>query len=231
MKRQAHHGARDLRVRWMRQIRAWLDEWEADRSMVEPVEPAGSTEPVLRYDAPARAGEIWLLHPTAPHVPPRPVYMAVLWVTPEGGAGAAPFSRFHTPAYEGEWSTGRRAGPLRVLGLGWLRVVPAVALTRGWRAGRLTGPEWNAVRGWLESDPGDEAGHPALRGRCGPPLVHPEDPRWEYVREETAWLDAWAARAAPPADAVREDRPELSRAADAPPDADAYRVRRKKTDA
>ena len=229
MKRHRKHGdhPRDLRVEWLRRIRSWLDEWEADRGLPEPAPAAVGLRPALRYDEPAHPGEIWLLHPGAAHLPTRPVYMAVLWVTPAGEAGAAPFSRFRTPACEGEWSTGRRSGPLRVLGLGWHRLVPAHAITRGWRAGKLTAAEMSAVRGWLESDPGEEAWHPALRGRCGPPLVHPEDPRWAYVREETDWLDAWAASASSPPYAVCEDRLELPRAADAPPGADAYRVRRR----
>ena len=217
--------SRNPRDLWIRQLQAWMKEWEADRALAAPAEPALCLPPVLRYDVRVRPGEIWLLHPSAPALPERPIYMAVLFIHHDDSVRVAPFSRFQSPAFEGEWPTGRSDGPLRVLGLGFQRLVPMRALASGWRAGRMTVAERKAVNGWLESAAGEEPAHPALRGRCGPPLVHPDDPRWDYVREEIAWLDAWAASTAESSDAVREESGPLLKAAEPRAIEDTYRTR------
>ncbi len=218
-------ASRSPRETWTRQLQEWMMEWEADRALPAPAAPAPCPPPVLRYDVRVRAGEIWLLHPSASTRPDRPVYMAVLFVHRGDAVRVAPFSRFASPACEGEWSTGRASAPLRVLGLGFQRIVPARALASGWCAGRLTAAEMRAVRGWLDSAAGEESAHPALRNRCGPPLVHPDDPRWDYVREESAWLDTWAAAAGESSHAVREESGPLLKAAESKPGDDAYHVR------
>lgn len=210
---------------WIRQLQAWMMEWETDRALPAPAEPPQCLPPILRYDVRVRPGEIWLLHPSAPALPERPIYMAVLFIHQGASARVAPFSRFQSPAFEGEWRTGRSSGPLRVLGLGFQRIVPTRALASGWRADRLTAAEMKAVRGWLDSAAGEEAAHPALRGRCGPPLTHPDDPRWDYVREESAWLDAWAAATDESPHVVREESGPLLKAAESKATDDTYRAR------
>lgn len=232
----AHPEAAALRRRWVGQIGRWMAEWDAERALREAdaadaaPSPARtrSGPPVLRYDVTVREGEIWLLHPEAARPCARPVYMAVLFVRRGGWIGVAPYSRFATPAWEGEWRTGRTTPALRVLGLGFQRLAPARVLAGGWRAGRLTAAERAAVRAWLETD-GEPWTRPELAARCGPPLTHPEDPRWDYVREEQAWLDAWlAAHAADPDTAariVRETSLPLPLAADERKEHDGYRTR------
>jgi hypothetical protein len=228
----AHPENAARRRHWARQIGRWMAEWETERALRDadeaPAAPPPAGPPVLRYDVAVRAGEIWMLHPEAARPCERPVYMAVLFVRRGGWIGVAPYSRFATPAWEGEWRTGRTTPALRVLGLGFQRLAPARVLAGGWRAGRLTAAERAAVRAWLETD-GEPWTRPELSVRGGPPLTHPEDPRWDYVREEEAWLDAWLAAHAAEADAaariVRETSLPLPLAADERKEPDAYRVR------
>jgi hypothetical protein len=179
---------------WRRQRRnlsLWLAEWKLDLALRD--EGAAGVPPVCRAQGQPVpvAGDIRLLPPMPLSVPvlERPVYVAVLR---EAGAGqweVAPFSRFSRPATPGEWRTGLRAAPLRVLSLWNLRAVSTQALSGTWRTGRMADArikvalercERVARHGEAEAIPASDA---------GPPLLHPLDPRVIYLAEERLLLD------------------------------------------
>lgn len=220
---------------WTALLETWIFEWTLDRTFaageergfISTPDPAPFPPPVeLGYDRGVRAGDIWLLHPAGVPVV-RPVYLAVLERRPDQRLCVAPFSRFSVPAFEGEWNTGRDAPALRVLGHGFARAVPLRCLAGAWRAGRLS---VSALKTVLEL----RAGTAPIRARraCGPPLVHPEDPRRTYVDEENLWLDEWAAQwshpaSTPQAPCVRENDESLPLAAETKNRQSRYDPRRK----
>lgn len=184
-------------------LSAWLLEWQTARTLEQiaredkaeqaaaptpPSRPPGVTgspqyqaAPYLDTARPA-AGDIRLVYPhrvSAP-TPARPIYLVVLEQDPHNRWHIAPFSRFATPAVPGEISTGLRPLALRVLCPWNGRWVGKAFFTRTWLAGRLTDRQAHLFR----SAAADRcnANPPSLRR--GPPLVHPLDPRWDYLREE-----------------------------------------------
>lgn len=112
----------------------------------------------------------------------------------------APFSRFSAPGLPGEWCTGMRPPPLRVLCLWNSRNMSESALRLSWLAGRLSPSKLAKALELLASDdpaePGDrrspsERGSagaaspaPVPPGTIGPPIRHPLDPRLQYQAEE-----------------------------------------------
>jgi hypothetical protein len=100
-----------------------------------------------------------------------------------------PFGRFLEPAVPGEWRTGLRAFPLRVLCLWNSRLVSAEILRSSWPAGRMT-PN---ILGQAQEAHGHVHGAAPLVSvrpeRLGPPLRHPLDPRHAYLSEEAALMD------------------------------------------
>lgn len=171
-----------------------------------------------------------MLHPGVARVL-RPVYIAILGTDGVRSVRVAPFSRFSVPAFDGELRMARTRGPLRVLAMGFARVVSPAALSGGWKAGSLTAKEGRWVAAWPAPDrcPGWD---PVLASRLGPPLAHPEDPRLIYVREEQEWIDAWAGRYSVPdgvvlsSPCVCEPGRVLDRAAEPGKPGRQYRTRR-----
>jgi len=177
-----------------RKLSAWLDAWRLDRALERGDEdPAAADAPADRRgawrarepdDAPPlrglRTGEMLLLRPVTPLTARRPVYVAVLGAS--GTAGwwqVAPFGRFTTPATPDEIETGLPAQPLRVLCLWNEHAVSSRRLvTWAWRVGRIAKAALAAMRA-----AGDE--------RRGPRLIHPLDPRQEYLDEERALWREW----------------------------------------
>ena len=196
------------RQRQRRQLAAWLREWQADRALrtLLPLAEEGE-EAVFSPPAPDRTanaspggpapGQVFLLPPaSAGSADERPVYVVVV-----KDAGdeflIAPFSRFATPAFTGEWRTGLRPKPLRVLSLWNSRVVPAHVLSAGWFTLQVPARKLDEIRRALEgwSGPGGDC-PPGPSTASGPPLVHPLDPRHTYLAEESALVEQLIATAA-----------------------------------
>lgn len=180
----------------------WLREWRIDCLLREGGEERGRrpVRPVERKlslvggekAAPVRVGQVRLLFPVSEFARARPRYVAVLTRRKEGCL-VAPFGRFAEPAVPGEWLTGRSAAPLRVLCIWNARLMPVTAARQSWLVDSLSRSELDqalAVHLYL-------AGRTALpeetAERMGPPLVHPLDPRVEYLDEERDWMDQWTA--------------------------------------
>lgn len=179
------------------ELARWLAEWSIHRALtpVPGIAPPLEPRPLPAGPAPVlssapRLGEIRLLFPL-PDSPSleRTLYLVVLEVHSRGTALVAPFSRFSTPAFPGEWATGGAAPALRVLCLWNRRVVPSAWLRYSWRAARWGGrellaalaacPQEGGMRHDTRIDPEDAV----------PPLLHPRDPRWLYREEESRCMD------------------------------------------
>lgn len=181
-------------------LAAWLAEWDLEKRLREesPDEPAAgqgqaAVKPpagTLRYDRPVREiepGDIVILPPAGTVW--GPVYVAVLAPHGRGRWLIVPFGRFATPAWWGEWSTGLSAPALTVACVWNSRVVSAAPLTALPRAGRLTARRREDLAAIYRHVQEGEDAPERLRRRLGPPLVHPADPRHDYLDEETMRLD------------------------------------------
>jgi hypothetical protein len=117
------------------------------------------------------------------------VYFAVLDERPNNVVLIAPFGRFAEPALPGEWLTGLKAMPLRVLCPWNSRIVGGAALHASWCAGRMTAEK---VRQAIEVFNHIKANTPLTSvslENLGPPLKHPLDPRLQYQIEEGNLID------------------------------------------
>jgi hypothetical protein len=176
-----------------RRLGRWLAEWKLDcllRSSTPEESVAATGQSVegmsLKNSSPPDVGQIRLFHPApkreADH---RPIYVAILEKRSGNAFLIAPFGRFAEPAIPGEWRTGFRAMPLRVLCLWNARIVAAAVLKSSWQASRI--PKAKIAQA-LELHAGTPLG--SARGSdIGPPLRHPLDPRHTYLAEESARLD------------------------------------------
>ncbi len=191
------------RTRQLELLAAWIKEWKIAarlETMTPAAEPpsrrieytvfgAQREAARLRVGAnPLTEGDIVLLPPDAEATRARPWYVALLSSERPGRWLAAPFGRFPLPALPGEWATGRRAGPLKVICL-WNRgLLGEERLRRGWRVGRMTAREQTAVA-QLMAPMAERALTARLASRIGPPLAHPLDPRHDYIEDERLlWL-------------------------------------------
>lgn len=168
-------------------LAAWLAERDVERILDEPV-PLVPTGPTIRYDQPVRPreGEVYLL-PPRPNTSWGPVYILVLTSSLPESHRIAPFSRYATPAIPGEMITGHAAPPLRVLCLWNARDLHASL--HGWKVAKLSAREVTTAR---QIDQGLRHGGDLpenLASRIGPPLLHPGDPRHDYLDDERERLD------------------------------------------
>jgi hypothetical protein len=205
---RSEHAKDELLACQRRKLSLWLEEWQIYKALAA-VGSGDWTAMAPRSDAALvtggewrrgskerakgqqrRTGQIRLLCPCRiglAHI--RPVY-AVLLRKQNGPAWlVAPFSRFVNPAVPGEWGTGIRAAPLRVLCLWNARVVADETMESAWLSGKMTDAQVaNALDLWrhlVEAKPMEQV----LARRTGPPLKHPLDPRHEYLQEERELLD------------------------------------------
>ena len=180
-------------------LAAWLAEWRLEKELPpspqESCAPTGdgrtvpdqseSDKTVGATGAALRPGDIVLLPPDGETSSVRPVYVVLLDAGPDGSWLCAPFSRFSTPAMEGEYATGRNFDPLKVVCAWNANSLPRDVLARGWIVERLGAPDVKiladfALKRRAELPP----------ARRGPPIVHPLDPRREYLEEERClWVD------------------------------------------
>ena len=196
-----------------RRLAAWLQGWQLTQRLDALPEPADGAEPPAppppypsadarsgqakscRIGDPSRlaAGGIVLLPPETEATRRRPVYVAVIDAVHDGAWRVVPFGRLPVPAVPGELATGRRQTSLQVLCVWNVGSVEGGALVRGWLVGRLTVHEMRWARQLLGLQPGAKPAS-ALALRLGPPLLHPLDPRHDYLEQERL---LWLPTAAP----------------------------------
>lgn len=183
-----------------RRLSRWLKEWEAEQVLRRalpavsrrPRASRGRRAPVAAQapTPPLSVGQVRLLYPAPSDDPAqRPLYVAVLAEPSSGFFLVAPFGRFAEPAVPGEWQTGLKAMPLRVLCLWNARGVESRLLERSWRAGTL--PPVTICRA-LDLNRRLHSATPlqtVTGADVGPPLRHPLDPRHTYLEEESALLE------------------------------------------
>jgi hypothetical protein len=189
----------------------WLKEWELDRALAADPELTTETQrsvqqnpvkPQLRLrentvSESIAAGQIRLLHPLpASPASDRPIYVAVLRQNTDGTFLIVPFSRFSTPAVPGELKTGLEGIHVRVLCVWNSRTVQASTLAHSWHAGEISDDKMRqaldlhrriAAQRGNDGLPGKQ--NPSLEDEIGPPLLHPLDPRHQYLAEESATFD------------------------------------------
>lgn len=114
----------------------------------------------------------------------------VLVARRDGGAWlCAPFSRFSSPATDGEFLTRKDADAVSVLQAWNAGTVASETLSRGWMVGRLCAADLRAVASRILR------GAPLPEDRRGARLAHPLDPRHDYVEEEKSlWFGLSPAR-------------------------------------
>ena len=174
----------------------WLAEWSLDRRLArggpdvvatDNVRTAAHPVCLVPHTARLNAGQVHLLYPApGSSAAMRPIYVAILTVRPDASCLVAPFSRFAGPAVPGEWRTGLRVPPLRILCLWNARIVPAAVLRAGWAGRRLTTRHLEQARELHHRISAGDQPNAAIDAGVGPPLRHPLDPRWTYLAEETA---------------------------------------------
>lgn len=179
-------------------LASWLREWTVEQALAGGEEEAAWASAASGRRTPrrqpARAGEVRLLPPDISG--DRLRYFLILEAPPDGPVRVAPFSRFAVPAIPGEWRTGHRAPALAVLCV-WNAIdLPRALAECAWRvtdfgaarldsarklAAKYLAPDLDPPAEWAES--------------VGPPLRHPDDPRWSYLREEAETWERWASPA------------------------------------
>ncbi|HMP72698.1 MAG TPA: hypothetical protein PKE55_05480 [Kiritimatiellia bacterium] len=171
-----------------RLLAAWLHERHLDITLRDPAPPIPPATG-LRYDRPPpatwsspRPGSIHLLRPTPGPSSWGPVYVCLLEATPSG-IRAAPFSRYAVPAVPGEVATELPHAPLRVLCLWNHHLIPAHRLmpqsVASWPA-----RAWPAILAYHQHLAGKSPSPTPRKLHIGPPLIHPADPRHDYLEEE-----------------------------------------------
>jgi len=170
-------------------LAAWLNVYRLDRHLRDDTVSASCPEPPTAAHEQPDPGQIRLLPPVSSTPPEyeRPIYILVTSATQPGIFTVIPFSRFDMPATPQEWTTQWPETPLQVLCFWNARSVAARALQATWLVSRVSELQLRQV---IEA--GNNSTSPAaypVDMRCGPPLVHPLDPRHVYLQEERSLLD------------------------------------------
>ncbi len=193
-----------------RRLAEWLAEWRLEQTLLRaessPGDDAGvnfgdAAAPAKTTDRQPEAGQIRLMMPDIATTRSRPVYVLVLMPLTSDEWLIVPFGILATPAIPGEWRTGLRALPVRVLCVWNARRLTNDRLQRSWhgrdldsrrlaQARRLTKDvfSWSVKVSRRISAGVDE--YSVLPNMLGPPLVHPLDPRRQYLEAESGRLDA-----------------------------------------
>lgn len=191
-------------IRQKRVLSQWLNEWRIDKLLREDGRGLSATgressattnkPSCVLYDVKsAEVGQIRLFHPFSGETAERPRYVVVLEQNGDGYWLVAPFSRFSEPAVPGEWKTGRNVPALRNLCIWNARLLPGSAIARSWIVDRMTAPRIAQAVTIHRFLAGGKELPLSLSRRVGPPLVHPLDPRHEYLEEEREWFSALPA--------------------------------------
>ena len=186
-----------ISVRQRQALKRWLNEWRIDQLLRTddpifiPKNPTAAKPYISLYDRKSiEVGQIRLFHPFSVATSGHLRYIVVLKRNNDESWLVAPFSRFCEPAVQGEYTTGKTAPALRTLCLWNARILPNLLIVRSWVVDRMTASriaQAITIHDLLADD--KPLPSPLVR-RVGPPLVHPLDPRYDYIEEEREWLSA-----------------------------------------
>lgn len=201
-----------------RHLSNWLHEWEIDSALRSIEDDAVSEGPQRGEVFQAAAGkgavveieQIRLLYPDCRATWQRPLYLALLRRVGKNSFLAAPFSRFDNPALPGEWCTGREESQLRVLCLWNAAEFQSARLESGWQVDVLSRDEMSDALMVYDAECGRVALPENLRDDTGPPLIHPQDPRWEYREEELEFMESVMPNESPNQKRLRYELKEVS---------------------
>ena len=179
----------------------WLTEWRTEQVLraADRFEASDETSAVSMkcvVEKPDRVnlkpGQIWLLPPCAcSGDADRPLYVLAAERLGSWNVLVVPFGPFGLPAVPGEWRTGLRPRPLRVLCCWNARIVSLSMLARGWYSGRLTDRVWGKAAEALAHVRTGSRLQVVSSDTFGPQLKHPLDPRHAYLAEEAALLERY----------------------------------------
>jgi hypothetical protein len=168
-----------------------FNEWLAEREMDLMLSARADESPKgleIIYSIGRRkikVGDIYILNPVANW---GPVYAVVLEEVSAERCLIVPFGRYATPAVPGEWSTGLRDVPLRVLCIWNSRVVDGDVLLSK-RAKKISLKKVSDIYGVYRHVLSGAPVSDRLARSLGPPLIHPADPRQDYLDEERQRLN------------------------------------------
>ncbi len=162
-------------------LREWLSLRELQLALEEPDPPEGWDEPAGISGQPGPvSGQIRLWPAADPSDPP---FYALLLPAGYAEWTALPFSSLSLPATPQEFSF-RPEGPTAVL-QGWNRRRISDALAgASWPADQADAGELFCLQAWCTSLESGGPPPPRIAAACGPPLVHPLDPRHEFLASE-----------------------------------------------
>ena len=194
-------------------LQRWLAEWQLDRALGDPSGSAPELwRPRIDFSAePCPAPGHIRLWP-ARSSGDEPCYGLLL----SGGYGrwrVLPFSGFSLPATPGEWRL-RREGPLRVLQIWNLREINGPGAATSWWAETVPTADLFPLEAYLTAWKAGEIQESTPPEQVGPPLIHPLDPRHEYLEMEFERVD----RALGELEAAADPGPGLDLAAESPPE-------------
>lgn len=178
------------------QLQGWLAEYYAERALrradVDAADMPGSASDAGEWDVSRQdeedtefaPGDVRLLNPTLPGGADRLFY--ILIVRPEGDGHwlCMPFSPYSTPAIPGEVATGLDDPGMRVVSPWNAAALPEAVIAASWRAGRAPDSVLNSCIVAHEAGPRSWRFVPRWSEARGPRVVHPLDPRHDYMAEE-----------------------------------------------
>jgi len=137
-------------------------------------------------DRSVEVGQIRLMAPVAEE---DMVHIAVVSIALDGSVSCLPFSPFSEPATPDELLSGRNTAVVRVYCLWNIRVVHKNIVNRSWVVDRLDAQECERLTIAVNAYKKDGQLPDTLLSDVGSLLVHPEDPRREYRRQEKQRID------------------------------------------
>ena len=174
----------------------WLYEWELMQAIGsgDEIEIDGKEEPpdVLPEDTVApmddniEIGQIRLLPPVADE---GMVFIVVVSVAEDGAVGCVPFGSIAEPATPDELLSGLDKEVVRVYCLWNLRKISTDIIADSWIVDTLDQTERDRLLRAIDAVESDGSLSEDLLEDAGPPLLHPEDPRREYMNYERQRID------------------------------------------
>lgn len=165
----------------------WLTEWKLEETLScdDCRVPAAVNDSADKQSRLYR-GQIRLLQPAvceaAAH---KPRYILLHKIISKKECIVIPFGTLGVPAIPGEWKTSDAAQPLRILCLWNSRRCLSALIRKSWLVTRWPEKKSAAIQKMLElflSPPEVALMH---LPDCGPPLLHPADPRYQYLAQES----------------------------------------------